>query len=93
MPFPFFGGTCGVYSQTVLLCFDRENRDGCRTYNGTEFSELGFRAKYTHWMTHLATYEDNPFIVGDHLGQSKVKVETQVGQTWNELADYPYGYE
>ena len=93
MPYPFYAGACGVYNDTVLLCFDRENKNGCRTWNGIEFTELESKSKYNHWMTYLSTYEDNPFIVGDHLGQNKVKVETLVGRRWNELADYPFGYE
>ena len=66
-------------------------------YDGSEFTNLNIQTEYDHTYAYFSKYEGNPFIVGDgstygHNVKTEILVNGGTGyESWNTLADYPFG--
>ena len=102
MPFELAGGSCGSYNfvdkEIVLLCFHEYDRRKCHQYDGSSYSNVTIQSNYDHAFAYFSKYEGNAFIVGDSHTSPSRGVQTEIlvnggteGQSWNTLADYPFG--
>ena len=64
-------------------------------FDGDSFTDLNIQTKYDHGYAFFSKYDGNPFIVGNDKSngvQTEILVNGgTVDQSWNTLADYPFG--
>ena len=58
---------------------------------------MGINSNSGHVFSYFSKYDEKPFIIGGKdIGNefiTKVEILSEADQSWNVLADYPFGYE